>query len=520
MIKTFSDFIKPVVVTSINESKTVKKHKKKCTIIFVTKNPTSETSHGEFSRFRESAKKFGVNIFGVDPDKVKYRLTESGSLEINDIGTFNKNEVIFFFRHSIRYGANDADKKVSQTNVKNLKSLLKSNGFYVSNDSKVATICKSKLKTFELLKKHNVSTIETVHVDRHFYESRGLKSIPKLEKFLSSESLSFPLVVKVDDGTQGTGIFKCPDVEVLASIVQYLVKTKGECIIQPFCEIDYDVRVHVFCKTLNPQTAKVDDFITIGSMKRGKAVGDFRTNYSVGGQISEYELSKEEEKLSKEAAKAIGSVWCGIDICKDNISGKYYVIECNSSPALAGISSVSSETPTDLMVKEIKKTLTGNKKSDDISKIHGRELVSYYETVTMDGIPVRGMFDTGNSSNPAFKSEKFEIDDDKVTFEIMGQEVTKKIVKMKSILHSGVKSEPRPIVKIDLGFNGRILKDVEICVRGLTENEKEREKKTGKKIGGTRILLSTDIIDKLNLIVHPDRDEKFMKTDKPKQKKK
>jgi hypothetical protein len=65
-------------------------------------------------------------------------------------------------------------------------------------------------------------------------------------------------------------------------------------------------------------------------------------------------------------------------------------------------------------------------------------------------------------------------------------------------------------VLFDISFDGKTLKDVEVCVRDLTDIEKERQKLTKKKVGN-RILLSTEVIDKLNLIVHPDRNIKFTK---------
>lgn len=518
MIKSFEEYIKSL--TTIDESKETQSSERKegCNLVFITKNPTSDSSHGEYSKFKQSAKKYGVNIYPVDVDKISYKLNDDNTLTINGVGTFTKSNTLFMFRHAVKIKSTEEEKKITQTNVKNFKKLLKVNGFNLSNDASVASICKSKERTFDVLSEHNVDTIDTIEVDRLIHDKKKLDNIDKMNKFLSNHNLNLPVVVKVDNESQGLGIFKCEDINILVSIVQYLVRTKGKCLIQPFCEIDYDVRVHVFCKTLRPETADIDDFIVVGSMKRESKSGDFRTNFSLGGQISKYDISKDEKELAKKAAKAIGAVWVGVDICHDKVTGKYLVIECNGSPALKGISKVSEKSPTDIMMKYIKKTLSGVKHDDEKEK-EERELVGYYETIQLDGISITGNFDTGNSVMPAIKSNVFEIKDDKVTFEIMGHEITKKIVRMKSVLHGGVKSDPRPVVKFDMSYNGKTLKDVEVCVRGLTEAEKEREKKTGKKVGGKRILLSTDIIDKLGLIVHPDRKKKFIKTEKPKIKK-
>lgn len=522
MIKKFAEFINST--TQIEESKekqevaTQTEQKSGCNLVFVTKNPTSEKSHGEFSRFKASCEKYGVNIYPVDVDKIKYKLTEDNKLEITGVGTFSKNDTLFMFRHAVKIKSSDEEKQVTQRNVKNLKSLLKANGFYISNDASVSSICKSKLKTFDVLNKKGVSIIDTIEIDRHLHDHKKLDNIDNMNKFLTSHNLTLPVVVKVVDSSQGLGIFKCEDMNILVSIVQYIVRTKGTCIIQPFCDIDYDIRVHVFCKTLDPQNSDVEDYKVVAVMKRESAAGEFRTNFSLGGKVSKYTISTDEENLAKEVAHAIGAVWCGVDICHDKITGKNYCIECNGSAALKGVSQVSKIPPTDMIVKCIKKTLSKSE-HDDEKEIQDRELVGYYETVELDGIQIKSCNDSGNSARCALKSNVCEINDDKVTFEIMGQTITKKIIEMKSILHGGIKSEKRPLVHMDISFNGKTIKDVEVVVRGLTDVEKEREKKTGKKLGGQKILLSTDIIDKLGLIIHPDRKKKFLKTEKPKRKK-
>lgn len=518
LIKTFSEYMNSSSsISSINESKVIEKNEIKdgCNVIFITKNPTSDTSKGEYSKFKKSADKYGVNIYPIDVDKISYKMNDDNSLTIDNVGTFGKKNTLFMFRHAVKIKSTDEEKVITQKNVKNFKKLLKSNGFMISNDASVASICKSKIKTFEVLEGDKVSTIDTIEIDRHLHDSKHLDSIDKMTKFLSLHGMQLPVIVKVNDGTQGIGCFKCEDINILVSIVQYLVRTKGKCLMQPFCDIDYDVRVHVFCKTLKPESAEVDDFVVVGSMKREKSSGgkDFRTNFSLGGQISNYDISKEEKQLAKEAAKSIGAVWCGVDICHDKITGQNYVIEINSSPALKGVTKVSDKAPTDIMMKHVKRTLSKNENGIE-QDVEDRELAGYYETVELDGIKIKSCMDTGNSVMPAIKSNLFEINDGKVTFEIMGHELTKKIVRMKSVLHGGVKSDKRPVVKMDLTFDGKTLKDVEICVRGLTDVEKEREKKTGKKVGGKRILLSTDIIDKLDLIIHPDRKKEYLKTKK------
>ena len=148
----------------------------------------------------------------------------------------------------------------------------------------------------------------------------------------------------------------------------------------------------------------------------------------------------------------------------------------------------------------------------DWCKINYTQQKVYSQADRLNGIEIKGCFDTGNSAICALKSNHFVDNGDEIEFEISGQIIKKKVVKRKNILHGGIKSDERPVVHFDITFNEKTLKNVEVCVRGLTDIEKKREKETNKKIGGKKILLSTYVIDKLGLIVHPDRNLKFIKS--------
>ena len=71
-----------------------------------------------------------------------------------------------------------------------------------------------------------------------------------------------------------------------------------------------------------------------------------------------------------------------------------------------------------------------------------------------------------------------------------------------------MESDKRPVVLIDIKFNGKTIKDVEVNVRKTTEREKDKHN-TDRKI-----LLSTNVIEQLGLIVHPDRNTTFRLSNK------
>lgn len=469
-----------------------------CNIIFVTQNPKNQ-KFGEFGRFYQSGKKYGVNVIGIDVDKDTFSF-ENGDLILNRSMRFSKDNTVLFFRHAVRIGKPQEEKKLTHFKLKSLKQGLRENGFAYSNPGKVTNICRDKKKTFEALN-GKAPVIDTLCLTLDEYEAHSLDNAENLINYLKKEGFTLPLVVKIVDGTQGLGIFCCKDENILVSTIQYLLKTKKECIVQRYCDIDYDLRVHVFCKTLHPETADLDDFIIIGSMKRSKAPHDFRTNYSVGGEISQIDLNDEEIAAAKLAAKTLGAVWCGVDICFDKITKKSYILEVNGSPALKGISQISDVLPTDLIVKSIKEYFVPELDEED-DVYESRKVVSYYETIHLDGVgDMKGCFDTGNSSLCAIKSHYVKEKDGKLTVELNGKKITKDIVRHCTILASGHKTK-RPVVKFDMSLNGKIIKDVEVCVRETVPHEKDKK-------AGVSVLLSTKTIDRFNVLVHPDRKEKY-----------
>lgn len=59
-------------------------------------------------------------------------------------------------------------------------------------------------------------------------------------------------------------------------------------------------------------------------MKRHVIEGDFRSNFSQGGKVSKYNLSKEEEEKVLLTAKKINGKWVGVDFIPTKDGPKNY----------------------------------------------------------------------------------------------------------------------------------------------------------------------------------------------------
>lgn len=305
--------------------------------------------------FRKACEDNKVNMFIIDSDdKV---CTENGRYYVKtDDGKnieINEGNTVAFFRN------------YSSTKVVNTKKMIRNNSpILCSNPVSASRNTFNKYKTFNILDSKNVSTIPSLFIDGEIFEKNGLDNASKLKEYITSKGYEFPVVLKVLTSSKGVGIFKCPDNSVLSSVLQYTIEKEEEgVIIQPCLDIDSDLRVHVLCSNFNPKTATDDDYVVIGSMRRHKANDDFRTNFSVGGEVEYADLTEDEKKLAIDALKAVGGVWMGIDICHDKGTDKDYVIEINSTPGLTGICSTvaSDENPVYRIIASIPQALDKSK---------------------------------------------------------------------------------------------------------------------------------------------------------------
>jgi len=143
------------------------------------------------------------------------------------------------------------------------------------------------------------------------------------------KQLGFPAVVKTILGSQGRGVFLCDTRSGFEDLMQLVSATesKANMIIQEFIKSSKgrDLRVFVI-------GGKV-----VACMERLAKEGDFKANFSRGGEVRQFKISPEIEWLATESARILGLDIAGIDLLFD---GEHFKIcEANSSPGFRGIES-------------------------------------------------------------------------------------------------------------------------------------------------------------------------------------
>jgi len=135
----------------------------------------------------------------------------------------------------------------------------------------------------------------------------------------------FPVIAKHEKGYQGKSVKKfdnAKQMEKWANKIQE--KNLGMFLWQKFLPTRWDIRVIVL------------DGKAIGGMKRSAVGEEFRSNYSLGGEVQKWELSVEDRELAEKVAKVCGLDYCGVDIMKDE-SDKSYILEVNRQCQFKGL---------------------------------------------------------------------------------------------------------------------------------------------------------------------------------------
>jgi gamma-F420-2:alpha-L-glutamate ligase len=139
--------------------------------------------------------------------------------------------------------------------------------------------------------------------------------------------LGFPVVVKTLKGTRGAGVLLCLNREQFGDLASLLdgARPGEDFIFQQYIAESHgrDVRVLVI------------DGKAVAAMERRSADGGFKSNISLGGVGTRFELPGPMANLAVRVADVLGLDVAGVDILFD--ADGYRVCEANSSPGFLGL---------------------------------------------------------------------------------------------------------------------------------------------------------------------------------------
>jgi len=119
------------------------------------------------------------------------------------------------------------------------------------------------------------------------------------------EDFGWPIIAKHEKGYQGKSVRKLDNFEELKAFVGRInEKNIGMFLWQKCLPTRWDLRIIVL------------DGKAIGAMKRSAVGNEFRSNFSLGGEVEHWDLSESDREIAEKVAKVCGLDYCGVDIMK------------------------------------------------------------------------------------------------------------------------------------------------------------------------------------------------------------
>ncbi len=191
---------------------------------------------------------------------------------------------------------------------------------FTANSSSGIANSRDKLRSLQILSKHNIGIPQTTFVRDH------KDILPAIDRVGGA-----PVIIKLLEGTQGVGVILADTVKIAEAIIETLHSTKQNVLVQKFVAESRgrDIRALV-----------VGDQV-VASMRRVAQGQEFRSNVHRGGKTETVELDDHQRETAVRAAQIMGLRIAGVDMLEGQDGPQ--IIEVNSSPGLQGI-----ETATQL----------------------------------------------------------------------------------------------------------------------------------------------------------------------------
>jgi ribosomal protein S6--L-glutamate ligase len=187
-------------------------------------------------------------------------------------------------------------------------------GVYCLNESQAIARSRDKLRSLQLLCRHDVGVPPTVFTRQadHVRDCIGLVDGP-------------PVVVKLLEGAQGIGV-------VLAE-----TERGASSVVEAFHGLDQNILIQKFIREAKGSDirAVVVGRKVVGAMRRQAVAGEFRSNLHRGGSATKLRLPAEYRKTALAAARVLGLRMAGVDMLESKEGPM--IMEVNSSPGLEGI---------------------------------------------------------------------------------------------------------------------------------------------------------------------------------------
>jgi len=202
------------------------------------------------------------------------------------------------------------------------------NGVFSTAHSLGILRAQNKVRTLQIMNRKNIPIPQTVF-------SIDPKNIDEQIELLGGP----PVIIKLQEGTQGLGVILAESKKSAKSIIDTFYNMNTGILLQEFVEESNgeDIRLIVVGNKV------------VTAMKRIGEKGDFRSNIHRGGTGEKVEISDQERKIALRATKYLSLPVAGVDMIRSKKGA--LLIEVNASPGFQGIEAYTKENVAEQIIK-------------------------------------------------------------------------------------------------------------------------------------------------------------------------
>lgn len=206
------------------------------------------------------------------------------------------------------------------------------NGIYSTAGALGIIRAQNKIRTLQIMNRKGIPIPDTVF-------SVDTENIKEQIELLGGA----PVVIKLQEGTQGMGVMLAESKKSAKSIIDAMYSMNNSILLQEFIKESNSEDIRAF----------VVGNKVVSAMKRKGLEDDFRSNIHRGGSGSIAKLSKEEEQMAIRSANYLGLPVAGVDLIRSKRGP--LLIEVNSAPGLQGIEAYTKVNVAEEIIKFVEK---------------------------------------------------------------------------------------------------------------------------------------------------------------------
>jgi ribosomal protein S6--L-glutamate ligase len=197
-------------------------------------------------------------------------------------------------------------------------------GVFCVNESQAIARSRDKLRALQLLSRHEIGLPPTVY-------TRQADHLPGCIEQVEGP----PVVVKLLQGTQGTGVILAENTMAARSVIE------------AFHGLDQNILIQKYIREAKGSDIRA---LVVG---RQAVAGEFRSNIHRGGTATKIRLPVDYRKTALAAARVLGLRLAGVDMIESKDGPM--VLEVNSSPGLEGIEKTTGINVASAIIEHIER---------------------------------------------------------------------------------------------------------------------------------------------------------------------